>query len=134
MRLGGDRGRRRGDRPGYVEPGRLTIDSLHWTRTPEGIIPVAQSEFAKDASFGYRSSDLRDWVEEKTGAGSRETEIATITLTDIRVGGPDRVVEIRRSCAMASRLSWTPSRTPISRWWPSLCFAPRPVARTSSTA
>ena len=79
--------------PAYVEPGRLTIDSLHWTRTPEGMIPVAQSEFAKDAS-GYRSSDLRDWVEEKTGGRNPRDEVATITLTDIRVGGPDRVGEI----------------------------------------
>jgi uncharacterized protein YgbK (DUF1537 family) len=80
--------------PGYVEPGRVTIDSLHWTRTPEGMIPVAQSEFAKDASFGYRSSDLRDWVEEKTGGRISRDEVATITLTDIRVGGSDRVGEI----------------------------------------
>jgi uncharacterized protein YgbK (DUF1537 family) len=80
--------------PGYVEPGRLTIDSVHWTRTPEGMIPVAQSEFARDASFGYRSSDLRDWVAEKTGGRIPRDEVATITLTDIRVGGPDRVGEI----------------------------------------
>jgi uncharacterized protein YgbK (DUF1537 family) len=79
--------------PGYVEPGRLTIDSLHWTRTPDGMIPVSQSEFAKDASFGYRSSDLRDWVEEKTGGRISRDQVATITLTDIRVGGPDRVGE-----------------------------------------
>jgi uncharacterized protein YgbK (DUF1537 family) len=80
--------------PGYVEPGRLTIDSLHWTRTPEGMIPVSQSEFAKDASFGYSSSDLRDWVEEKTGGRITRDQVATITLTDIRLGGPDRVGEI----------------------------------------
>ncbi|HEX5908493.1 MAG TPA: four-carbon acid sugar kinase family protein [Propionibacteriaceae bacterium] len=80
--------------PGYVEPGRLTIDSVHWTRTPKGMIPVSQSEFAKDASFGYRSSDLRDWVAEKTGGRISRDEVATITLTDIRVGGPDRVGEI----------------------------------------
>ena len=80
--------------PGYVEPGRLTIDSVHWTRTPEGMIPVSQSEFAKDASFGYRSSDLRDWVAEKTGGRISRDEVATITLTDIRVGGSDRVGEI----------------------------------------
>src|SRR4029453_13258053 len=80
--------------PAYVEPGRLTIDSLHWTRTPDGMIPVSQSEFARDASFGYRSSDLRDWVEEKTAGRIPRDEVATITLTDIRVGGPDRVGEI----------------------------------------
>ena len=40
--------------PAYVEPGRVTVDSVHWTRTNEGMIPVSHSEFAKDASFGYR--------------------------------------------------------------------------------
>jgi len=80
--------------PSYVEPGRLTVDSVHWARTAEGMIPVSHSEFAKDASFGYRNSDLRDWVEEKTAGRIPREEVATITLTDIRVGGPERVYEI----------------------------------------
>lgn len=83
--------------PGYVEPGRLTVDSVHWARTSEGMIPVSQSEFAKDASFGYRNSDLRDWIEEKTAGRIPRDQVATITLTDIRVGGPDRVHEILAS-------------------------------------
>jgi uncharacterized protein YgbK (DUF1537 family) len=80
--------------PSYVEPGRLTVDSVHWARTAEGMIPVSHSEFAKDASFGYRNSDLRDWVEEKTAGRVPRDQVATITLTDIRVGGPDRVLQI----------------------------------------
>jgi uncharacterized protein YgbK (DUF1537 family) len=80
--------------PSYVEPGRLTVDSVHWARTADGLIPVSHSEFAKDASFGYRNSDLRDWVEEKTAGRIPREEVATITLTDIRVGGPERVYEI----------------------------------------
>jgi uncharacterized protein YgbK (DUF1537 family) len=80
--------------PAYVEPGRVTIDSVHWTRTDDGMIPVSHSEFAKDASFGYLNSDLRDWVEEKTAGRIPRDHVATITLTDIRAGGPDRVHEI----------------------------------------
>jgi len=80
--------------PAYVEPGRVTVNSVHWMRTDAGMIPVAESEFAKDASFGYRSSDLRDWVEEKTGGRISRSTVATVTLTDIRQGGPDRVEEI----------------------------------------
>jgi uncharacterized protein YgbK (DUF1537 family) len=83
--------------PAYVEPGRLTVNSVHWTRTSEGMIPVSHSEFAKDASFGYRKSDLRDWVEEKTAGRIPREQVATITLTDIRGGGPDRVQEILTS-------------------------------------
>jgi uncharacterized protein YgbK (DUF1537 family) len=80
--------------PAYVEPGRVTVDSVHWARIGDGMIPVSQSEFAKDASFGYRNSDLRDWVEEKTAGRIRRDQVARITLTDIRAGGPDRVFEI----------------------------------------
>lgn len=80
--------------PAYIEPGRVTVDSLHWSRTDEGMVPVAHSEFARDASFGYLSSDLRDWVEEKTAGRISREQVATITLTDIRDGGPDRVEEI----------------------------------------
>jgi uncharacterized protein YgbK (DUF1537 family) len=80
--------------PAYIEPGRITVDSLHWSRTNDGMIPVSHSEFAKDASFGFFNSDLRDWVEEKTAGRISRDQVATITLTDIREGGPDRVVEI----------------------------------------
>lgn len=80
--------------PAYIEPGRVTVDSLHWSRTADGMIPVAHSEFAKDASFGYVNSDLRDWVDEKTDGRISRAQVAAITLTDIREGGPDRVAEI----------------------------------------
>ncbi|WP_420122124.1 four-carbon acid sugar kinase family protein [Nakamurella sp.] len=80
--------------PAYIEPGRVTVDSVHWMRTNGGMIPVAESEFAKDASFGYHHSDLRDWVAEKTAGRIGRDQVATITLTDIREGGPDRVQKI----------------------------------------
>jgi uncharacterized protein YgbK (DUF1537 family) len=80
--------------PAYIEPGRVTVDSLHWSRTNDGMIPVSHSEFAKDASFGYLNSDLRDWVEEKTAGRISRGDVAAITLTDIREGGPDRVEQI----------------------------------------
>lgn len=80
--------------PAYVEPGRVTVDSVHWMRTDDGMIPVAHGEFAKDESFGYHNSDLRDWVEEKTRGRISRSAVATVTLTDLRGGGPDRVQEI----------------------------------------
>jgi uncharacterized protein YgbK (DUF1537 family) len=77
--------------PAYIEPGRVTVDSVHWMRTPHGMIPVAQSEFAKDPSFGYHRSDLREWVEEKTGGRITARDVAAITIADLRTGGPDHV-------------------------------------------
>nr|WP_294693375.1 four-carbon acid sugar kinase family protein [uncultured Friedmanniella sp.] len=80
--------------PAYIEPGRVTVNSLHWARTADGMVPVSHTEFARDASFGYLSSDLRDWVAEKTAGRIPRDDVATITLTDIRTGGPDRVQAI----------------------------------------
>jgi uncharacterized protein YgbK (DUF1537 family) len=79
--------------PAYIEAGRLTIDSAHWMRTPDGLLPVGESEFAKDATFGYRSSALPEWVEEKTSGRTPADKVARITLTDLRSGGPAHVAE-----------------------------------------
>ncbi|WP_219419260.1 four-carbon acid sugar kinase family protein [Pseudonocardia nigra] len=80
--------------PAFIEPGRLTVGSVHWMRTGEGMIPVSHSEFARDATFGYANADLRDWVEEKTGGRIRRADVATVTLHDLRAGGPERVADV----------------------------------------
>jgi uncharacterized protein YgbK (DUF1537 family) len=82
--------------PAFIEPGRVTIDSVHWMRSEAGMIPVSHSEFARDASFGYHNADLRDWIEEKTGGRIRRSEVATVTLRDLREGGPRHVEEVLR--------------------------------------
>lgn len=79
--------------PAYIEAGRLTVDSTHWMRTPDGLLPVGESEFAKDATFGYTSSALPDWVEEKTKGRIPADKVLRITLTDLRTGGPTHVAE-----------------------------------------
>ncbi|MQA97661.1 MAG: hypothetical protein GEV11_24685 [Streptosporangiales bacterium] len=80
--------------PAYVEAGRLTVDSVHWMRTAAGMIPVGQGEFARDATFGYTSSRLPDWVEEKTGGRVAAADVVRITLVDLRLHGPPRVAEL----------------------------------------
>lgn len=77
--------------PAYIEAGRLTVDCVHWMRTADGLLPVGESEFAKDATFGYTSSTLPDWVEEKTKGRTPADRVLRITLTDLRTGGPDHV-------------------------------------------
>ncbi|WP_328871442.1 hypothetical protein OHT76_15690 [Streptomyces sp. NBC_00287] len=79
--------------PAYIEAGRLTVDSTHWMRTPDGLLPVGESEFARDATFGYTSSDLPDWIEEKTQGRTPADKVLRITLTDLRTGGPTHVAK-----------------------------------------
>lgn len=72
--------------PAYPEGGRVTVDSVHWVRTARGWLPAGQTEFAADATFGYSSSDLRDYVIEKSAARLRREDILRITIGDLRAG------------------------------------------------
>ena len=82
--------------PCYLEAGRLTAEDTHWVRQGEHLVPAGETEFARDASFGYAASDLRDWVEEKTAGRFKASDVVGVGLADIREGGPDRVSGILR--------------------------------------
>ena len=74
--------------PAYVDAGRVTEGGVHRLRTPEGLLlPVGESEFARDATFGYRSSSLAEWVGEKTGGRIPAARVATIPLAAVRDPG-----------------------------------------------
>ena len=80
--------------PCYLEAGRLTVDDIHWVRQGERLIPAGETEFARDASFGYSASNLAEWIEEKTAGRFPTSEVASVGLSDIREGGPERVAEV----------------------------------------
>ncbi|MGV1010351.1 MAG: four-carbon acid sugar kinase family protein [Dermatophilaceae bacterium] len=67
--------------PAFGDAGRITVDAVHYAATaPDGYTPVADTEFARDPSFGYRSSDLRAWVAEKTMGRVASNEVAHVSL------------------------------------------------------
>jgi uncharacterized protein YgbK (DUF1537 family) len=72
--------------PAYMDAGRFTINGVQWLRTPDGLLPVGRSEFAKDPAFGFTSSDLRKYVEEKTRGRWSAADVRAITLADLRTG------------------------------------------------
>jgi uncharacterized protein YgbK (DUF1537 family) len=77
--------------PFFLEGGRYTINNVHYVAEGDWLIPAAETPFARDAAFGYHSSDLRQWVAEKSAGRVPASEVAAITLDDLRRGGPDRV-------------------------------------------
>jgi uncharacterized protein YgbK (DUF1537 family) len=79
--------------PFFLEGGRFTIDDIHYVDEKGVLVPAGQTQFARDAVFGYRASNLRRWVEEKTGGRSSSTEVVSISIEDLRRGGPERVAE-----------------------------------------
>lgn len=80
--------------PYFGDGGRVTVDDVHFLDGGEGRTPVAETEFARDATFGYRSSNLRDWVAEKYAAARLEAPpMTSLSLELVRGGGPSAVAE-----------------------------------------
>jgi uncharacterized protein YgbK (DUF1537 family) len=77
--------------PAFIEAGRLTAADIHWARTGSGLVPVGETEFARDAAFGYTASDLKAFISEKSGGAILPGAVHSISLADIRYGGPDRI-------------------------------------------
>jgi uncharacterized protein YgbK (DUF1537 family) len=77
--------------PFFLEGGRYTIDDIHYVADGNQLVPAASTPFARDAVFGYRHSNLRRWVEEKTGGRVPAEQVTSIMLDDLRRGGPSRV-------------------------------------------
>lgn len=72
--------------PFFAEGKRITVGDIHWVHDGETAVPVGETEFAKDATFGFAASDLRDWAVEKSGGRWTHTEVAALSLATIRQG------------------------------------------------
>ena len=79
--------------PFFLEGGRYTIDDVHYVAEGDQLVPAGETQFARDAAFGYRSSNMAQWVEEKTGGRVAAADVVTVSLVDIRKGGSQRVTE-----------------------------------------
>ena len=70
--------------PFFLEGGRFTIDNVHYVRCGEELVPVAETEFAKDRTFGYKHSCMTEYVEEKTAGAYPKENVICISLSEIR--------------------------------------------------
>ncbi len=80
--------------PFFPEGGRYTIDGVHYVDEGGWLVPAAETEFARDPAFGYRSSNLCQWVAEKTGGRVAADDVSLVAIKDLREGGPARVSDI----------------------------------------
>lgn len=79
--------------PFFKEGGRYTIENIHYVKTGNQLIPAGQTEFAKDKTFGYQSSDLCEYIEEKTKGQYPAKSVTYITLKELREQQIDRIME-----------------------------------------
>ena len=79
--------------PALPSAGRHTIQDVHYVAEDDWLIPAGQSQYAQDATFGYRASNLKEWIQEKTGGQIKADQVQSVSLDDIRLGGPERVMQ-----------------------------------------
>ena len=79
--------------PFFLQGGRYTISDVHYVADGNRLVPAGRTEFAKDAAFGYKASNLCEWVEEKTKGRVSATSVASVSIETIRNGGPDAVCQ-----------------------------------------
>ena len=70
--------------PFFKEGGRFTIDDVHYVQDGDQLIPAAETEFAKDKTFGYTKSDIKEYIEEKTQGAFKAAHVISISLDDLR--------------------------------------------------
>lgn len=89
--------------PAMIEAGRFTEDNVHYAVIDGHPVRVEDTDFARDATFGYKNSDLTAFLEEKSGGGIAAADVITLSLTDIREGG---VETVKQKLAGASNRQW----------------------------
>ncbi|MFM7237284.1 MAG: four-carbon acid sugar kinase family protein [Cyanobium sp.] len=65
--------------PAFLEGGRTTVDGVHRLDGQ----PVHETPFARDGLFAYHTSDLRQWVEEKTGGRIPAGQVAHLSWREL---------------------------------------------------
>lgn len=70
--------------PEFFEGNRFTYHGTHYLKEGEQYIPVSQSEFATDTTFGYTAKTMADFIEEQSLGEIAAKDVYHIDLDTIR--------------------------------------------------
>ncbi|WP_440895102.1 four-carbon acid sugar kinase family protein [Amphibacillus sp. Q70] len=70
--------------PSLTSAGRVTINDIHYIIENNHMLEINKTDYSKDKSFGYRNSNLKKWIEEKTDGIYSASKVISITLDEIR--------------------------------------------------
>ena len=80
--------------PAFFEGNRFTKDDIHYLKEGGNWIPVGETPYAQDKTFGYHSSNLKEWVEEKTKGTVKANEVNSISIENLEDSDENLVLEI----------------------------------------
>ncbi|WP_115790152.1 four-carbon acid sugar kinase family protein [Arthrobacter silvisoli] len=99
--------------PAFPDAGRVTIGGVHYMRGDAGTLtPVSETEFAKDATFGFANSEMAKYVEEKSGGRLAAGDVIVLDLNTIRAGAAAGAPAISAK-AIADAIESATDSTPI---------------------
>ncbi|MEZ2391680.1 four-carbon acid sugar kinase family protein [bacterium RCC_150] len=102
--------------PAFPDAGRITIGGVHYMRGTGDdagkLTPVSETEFAKDASFGFANSELAKYVEEKSKGRFAASDVIVLDLNIIRAGASAQDPSISAK-AIADAIEPATNSTPI---------------------
>ena len=79
--------------PFFKEGGRFTIGDVHYVQEGTDLTPAGETEFARDKTFGYTASNMKEYIEEKTQGTFRAADVVSISLDDLRAVHVDAITE-----------------------------------------
>lgn len=77
----------------FKEGGRYTINNIHYVRAEDKLIPAADTEFARDRTFGFHHSSLPDYIEEKTAGRFPAEKVTCISLEALRTQDYEGIIQ-----------------------------------------
>lgn len=77
--------------PFFQEGGRYTLNDIHYVLQNGNLIPAAQTPYAGDQTFGYKHSNLKQWIAERTQQRVSADQVISIGLDELQAGDMEAV-------------------------------------------
>ena len=78
--------------PAFFEGGRYTFNDIHYVKEGADFIPAGETPFAKDNTFGYKNSHLKDWIIEKYEGKIDSKTIENLSIEALRNNPLDSII------------------------------------------
>ncbi|MFY0689345.1 MAG: hypothetical protein JXQ90_19395 [Cyclobacteriaceae bacterium] len=80
--------------PAFIDGGRFTLDNQHYVQEGDQLVPASETPFAQDKSFGYSTSNLYDYVIEKSTDIAHHSEVFDLSIHDLRTKSVDELADL----------------------------------------
>ena len=88
--------------PAFFEGGRTTVNGVHLLNGE----PVHSTAFGQDRLFGYSTSDLAAWLEEKSGGQIRSQTVQRLSLAQLDAAVEDQELKQEFKPGLTALRSW----------------------------